>query len=99
MPLEGGGQTAGLPSQACDPCTPCGGWAFALGRRLAPTRLRVRINGTTIGTPPVWGQAREATWRQAGLPFQAALLLSCTQNIGEALSRGVIPRLPHPSLL
>ena len=64
MHLDGFGKTDGLPYQAFDPCTQCGVFAFDLLRMLFSNYMLVRINVTTIGTPPIGVKARDAKWLQ-----------------------------------
>ena len=64
MHLDGFGKTDGLPYQAFDPGTQCGVFAFDLLRMLFANRMLVRINVTTISTPPVCVKACDTKWLQ-----------------------------------
>jgi hypothetical protein len=97
--LDGLRNTDGLPDQAVDAGTPCGVFACTLLRMVFPNRMLVRINVTTISTPPVRIKAREATWPQPCVTFQADLILSRPKDRGEALSCVVVNGMPPPSLL
>ena len=68
MHLDGFGQTYGLPYQTFDAGTPCGVFAFDLLRMLFPNCMLGRINGTTIGPPPVCVKVRDAKRRSAFFP-------------------------------
>ena len=62
MHLNGFGKTDGLSYQAFDPGTQRGVFAFDLLRMLFPHRMLIRMNVTTISTPPVCVKARDAKW-------------------------------------
>jgi hypothetical protein len=66
---------------------------------LFPNRMLVRINVTTISTPPVCVKPRDAKWPQQGFKFQEDLIRACAKDIGSDLSCAVINRMPQPPLL
>ena len=96
MHLDGSGKTDGLPYQAFDPCTQGGILAFDLLRVVFPNRMRVMINMTTIGPPPVCVKACDAQRLQSRLAFQEDVILSCPKDISYAMSCAVITRMPPP---
>jgi hypothetical protein len=96
MSLEGLSKTDGLPHHAFDPCTHGGMWVFDLLRVVVPNRMRVMINMTTIGPPPVCVKACDAQRLQSRLAFQEDVILSCPKDISSAMSCVVITRMPPP---